>query len=308
MTYCARYRFKLLSPIQIEKGVPLDLKIPGFSAATVQMGEEVHPIGHWATINIPGFASESEARQAGERLGDALLVVGAVTKFGIDLGMSRSTLQFSDAVCKAVRTETGKSLRSEVHGLMVHEQGAVRIVGMHGRLQGLISLSAFEARLASWACLSSQLTERQRTCAALLNDSFFALQPEGQFVLRVSAVEALCDQAIRDVRYQSAIQELENHLAEQSLDEEVRETLERALGNAKRESLRHAYMTKFRVLRSRAEAKAFDDLYRIRSKFVHDGIGRGRLVEANDAALTLATDLLESELRAQNDLAPRKGP
>ena len=56
-------------------------------------------------------------------------------------------------------------------------------------------------------------------------------------------------------------------------------------------------MTKFRTLRSAAEAKAFDELYQKRSKLVHDGIGRGTLNEATNAVLQLATDLLEAELR-----------
>jgi hypothetical protein len=34
MTYWARYRFKLLSPLQIDKGRPLELAIPGFAAVT----------------------------------------------------------------------------------------------------------------------------------------------------------------------------------------------------------------------------------------------------------------------------------
>ncbi len=73
--------------------------------------------------------------------------------------------------------------------------------------------------------------------------------------------------------------------------------LQRTLDNAKRQSLRLAYMTKFRTLRSQAEAKAFNDLYQKRSKLVHDGLGRGELSEATNTALQLATDLLEAELR-----------
>ncbi len=115
--------------------------------------------------------------------------------------------------------------------------------------------------------------------------------------MRVSAVEALCDQTVRDARYESAIEGLEQQLASQTLDDDIRETLKRMLANAKRESLRQAYMTKFRALRSAAEAKTFDGLYKMRSEFVHDGIGRGTLSEANNTALQLATDLLEAELR-----------
>ena len=81
------------------------------------------------------------------------------------------------------------------------------------------------------------------------------------------------------------------------MDEEIREILKQTLSYAKRESVRLAYRTKFRTLRSKAEAKAFADLYNKRSKLVHDGLGRGELGEAANEALQLATDLLEAELR-----------
>lgn len=297
MTYCARYRFKLLSPLQLEKGRQLELAIPGLAMVTFEMGEEAYPVGHWVTAKIDGFANEDQARKAGQQLGDTLLVVGAVTKLGVDLGFSRSTLQFSAEIHKAVRERTGKELRTETHGLMVYERNTVGIIGMQARGSVSISTTAFEERLSNWIRTSSPLSERQRNCAALLNDSFFVAQTEGQFILRISAVEALCDRAVRDTAYQAAIEELERNLATQSLDQDIRQTLQRTLANAKRQSLRSAYMTKFRTLLSDTDAKAFDDLYQKRSKLVHDGVGRGDLGVAADAALQLAVGLLKAELR-----------
>ena len=86
----------------------------------------------------------------------------------------------------------------------------------------LIPADEFEKRLGNWAEPSSGLTERQRNCSALINDLLFVPQTEGQFVLRISAVEALCEQAVRDARYLSAIEQLEQQLASQTLDEEIR--------------------------------------------------------------------------------------
>lgn len=298
MTYCSRYRFMLLTPLQVDKGKPVHVAIPGIPSVTFEMGEEAHPVGHWATARIGGFATEEEARRVGQRLGDILLVVGAITKLGIDVGFSRpSTVGFGEALRAAVRKETGKELSGETHGLMVYEKGAVAFMNFQARGSVLVSADEFEKRLGNWAERSSGLTERRRNCAALINDSLFVPQTEGQFILRISAVEALCEQTVRDARYLSAIEQLEQQLASQTLDEEIRETLQRTLDYAKRQSLRLAYMTKFRTLRSQAEAKAFDDLYQKRSKLVHDGLGRGELSEATNTALQLATDLLEAELR-----------
>lgn len=296
MTFRARYRFKLVSPLDIKNGAPLNVTLPDLPVVTFEMGEEAHPAGHWVIATIDGFETENEARKVGRQLGDTLLVVGAVMKLGIDIGFSRTTQHFSKAVHDAVRAKTGRELRTETHGLMVYEKNTVNILGMQARGSVLIGSQVFAELLDRWTKPSLGLSERQRNCAALINDSFFVTQIEGQFILRISAVEALCDQAAHNASYRAAIEELERHLAEQALDDEIRESVQRTLANAKRQSLRQAYMTKFTTLRSAAEAKAFDDLYKMRSKLVHDGIGRGTLNEASNAALLLATDLLDSEL------------
>ncbi len=227
MTYCSRYRFTLLTPLHVDKGKPVDVAIPGLPAVTFEMGEEAYPVGQWAIARIGGFATEEEARKVGQRLGDILLVVGAVTRLGIDVGFSRlSMIRFGEAARAAVRKETGEELRGETHGLMVYEEGAVAFVHFQARGSVLISADDFEKRLGNWAEPSSGLTERQRNCAALINDSLFVPQTEGQFILRISAVEALCEQTVRDARYLSAIEQLEQQLASQTLDEEIRETLQ----------------------------------------------------------------------------------
>jgi hypothetical protein len=108
----------------------------------------VKPVGHWAIGRIGGFATEGEARRVGQRLGDILLVVGAVTKLGIDVGLSRpSTVGFGEAVLAAVRNETGKELRGENHGLMVYEEGAVAFMNFQARGSVLISADEFKKRL-----------------------------------------------------------------------------------------------------------------------------------------------------------------
>ena len=238
MTYCARYRFTLLTPLEVEKGKPVDVAIPGLPSVTFEMGEEAYPVGHWAIARIGGFATEEEARRVGQRLGDILLVVGAVTKLGIDVGFSRpSTVRFGEAVRAAVRKETGEELHGETHGLMVYEEGAVAFMNFQARGSVQIPAGAFEERLGNWAEPSSGLTERQRNCAALINDSLFVPQSEGQFILRISAVEALCEQTVLDPRYLSAIEQLEQQLASQTLDEEIRKTLQVAVPDADREQV-----------------------------------------------------------------------
>ncbi|MGO4339699.1 hypothetical protein AB4037_32905 [Labrys sp. KB_33_2] len=217
MTYRARYRFKILSALQVPDGESLTFAIPGLPPATLEMGEDAFPFGKWAILKMSGFTTEDEARRAGQQLGDTLLIVGAVTKLGIDIGFSLSTLRFSAEIHGAAKSKTGKDLRAETHGLMIYEEDTVSIVGMTAQGSVLLTADALEERLTAWVGTTGTLTERQRNCAALLNDSFFVPQTEGQFVLRVSAVEALCDQSDVGTDYQAAISKIEAFVAGEEL-------------------------------------------------------------------------------------------
>jgi hypothetical protein len=71
---------------------------------------------------------------------------------------------------------------------MTFEKDTVIIDRMVLRLSGSLNERMFEERVTPWATRGESLTERQRNCAALLNDSFFTTNTEGQFILRISAV------------------------------------------------------------------------------------------------------------------------
>lgn len=298
MVYTARYRFKILSALKIDVGAQHTAQIAGLPPVLFEVDSEAFPMGHWITARMRDFASEIEAEEAGRRLGNALRIAGAIHKIGIDIGFDRSTLQFSRSFQAQVEAASGRSLLTDTHGLMTYRTGTVNIVGLNARGSSLFDPKVFSDYVAQWVPHSAKLSERQINCAALLNDSFFVPHIEGQFLLRVSAVEALCDQTVRDPEYQRAVTELQRHLSTMDVADDARETIGRMLTFAGRESLRQAYMGKFRTLLSAADAKAYDKLYGIRSKLVHQGQGRGELLAATDEALTLAVNLLAADIAA----------
>lgn len=144
------------------------------------------------------------------------------------------------------------------------------------------------------------MNESQRTCAALLNDSHFAVREEAVFVLLISAVEALCDQKDLPQTYADAVRSLQDHLTGLTLDTVVRKSLEGTLAYAKKQSLRQAYLMKIRTLLDDQRADAFDQLYKLRSKFLHEGKGRGdlrgKIGEARELGVALfAADLASTQ-------------
>jgi hypothetical protein len=131
--------------------------------------------------------------------------------------------------------------------------------------------------------------------AELLNDSFFKMSPEASFLLRVSAVEALCPQADQTDVFRGIVNSVLASIPRDAPTPD-RDQIEQALKRlAARQSVRSAY-TNIRQLIGEDKAKKFDTLYSRRSNFLHDGSGRGTLGDAADAALEISLELLLADI------------
>ncbi len=69
MTYRARYRFKILSTVQIPDGQSLTITLPGFLPATLEMSQDVYPFGKWAVLKMS--ASRPKKRRGWRANGSA---------------------------------------------------------------------------------------------------------------------------------------------------------------------------------------------------------------------------------------------
>jgi hypothetical protein len=129
-----------------------------------------------------------------------------------------------------------------------------------------------------------------------VNDSFFKMSPEESFLLRISAVEALCPQVDQTDAFRTIVDSVLASIPKDAPRAD-RDQIEQALKRlAARQSLRTAYMSKITLLIGDDKAKKFDALYHRRSRFLHDGSGRGTLSDAADAALQLGLELLLADI------------
>lgn len=295
MPYCFRYRVRMCTPPKADADTEFVLNLPGFPDVNVSVIGTAHPIGSWVKFCACGYASEDAARNAGAKLGEALAMAGAVEKLGIDLGFSRTTQQFSKEVLDAMRSVDGKETRTEMHGLMVYE-GQINVVGLNIRGDSTIDQARLSDHLRRWLAEANPLTERQKICAGLINDSFFVSSPEAQFVLCVSAVEALCERVPATAAHRDFVDQLIRHLAALPGDEAHRNKVSSRLGNLKTMSIGDAIRAKIEVYLDAAEAEAFAKLYNMRSAFLHNGKGRGELQAPANDARDLATALLRAEV------------
>ena len=123
-------------------------------------------------------------------------------------------------------------------------------------------------------------------------------KPTRSSILRISAVEALCDQRDVGEEYAHAIDGLLAHLNGMEVAVGPRESVRHVLMRARKDSLRQAYMRKLGRFLDKDAVKEFEALYDLRSKYVHDGAGRGEFAVPAGRALEIACKLLEAELNS----------
>lgn len=157
----------------------------------------------------------------------------------------------------------------------------------------------FRSKISAMEHFAAIATDHQMTCASLINDSFFVAGAESQFILRISAVEALCEQPTKSPRILQAIAALQARLKDCDLESDERAALASMLQGATRRSVGQSYKEKFRECDMVEHVKEFDDLYDRRSRLLHDGIGLGDLGEANDKALNIAATLLAGDVKRE---------
>jgi hypothetical protein len=274
MHYCFELRFRTSRPIHAHAD-RLDEEIRSTKFKQLRFWR---PWGtakdeNWLAIESCGYAISEEARDCAVQAGDALLIGALKREIGIEL--------------------TG---RGAVPSMAVYPGGQSDVVDPGAPLP--VPLEAQELiEMVSTAVESAlSLTTNQRVAAELLNDSFFEMSPEARFLLRVSAIEAMCPQDDQTGTLKDHVDRLLASIPAEASSQD-RNQLEEVLKRvAKRQTVRGAYMSKIRRLLGDDDARRFDDLYRERSNFLHDGAGRGTLGQAANAALELCWKLLQTDI------------
>lgn len=228
----------------------------------------------WLAIKSCGYATFKEARDSGMQVEDALLIAAAKEHIGIEfIG------------------------RGAVSGVSVYPKGQVDVVDPGAPPPVPLKEKELIEIVTAAVQNASTLTENQRVAAELLNDSFFEMSPEARFLLRISAVEALCPQANQTVAFGNLVNYVLASIPTEASSQDrnqIKGALERL---ANKQSVRGAYMSQIKRLLGNDKARRFDDLYAQRSKLLHDGSGRGTLGEASNSALEIALKLLLANVR-----------
>jgi hypothetical protein len=228
----------------------------------------------WLAVRSCGYADFGEAETSGVRLQEGLLIVAAKQKLGVEL--------YARGAAKAI------------HIYPEGSQFDLRDPGLP--LPTLLSDEELKGVLRASADSAASLTANQRVAAELLNDSLFKMLPEASFLLRVSAVEALCPQADQNEAFKTIVDGVLTSIPSDAPSGD-RDQIEQALKSLKaRQSVGSAYRSRIGKMIGNDKAKKFGDLYNQRSKFLHDGNGRGTLEAAAASALEIGLELLLADI------------
>ena len=280
MPYCFDVRFRTPRPIDANKLEEVFNPAPFKRPLRFYRPDGMNRHDGWLAVESCGYADFGEAVASGALLQVGLLIAAAKQKIGVEF-----------------------YLRGAVKDLHVYPGGQFELRDPGLPLPTILSHHELKEMVGAAVDSATSLTANQRVAAELLNDSFFNMSPEASFLLRVSAVEALCPQADQTDAFRGIVNSVLASIPRDAPTPD-RDQIEQALKRlAARQSVRSACTSKIRQLIGDDKAKKFDALYSRRSNFLHDGSGRGTLGDAADAALEIGLELLLADI-AQS-AAPR---
>lgn len=107
-----RFRLRVRMATPIDKTVQ-SLNWSNFHPIEVSSRADALPPRTWVTFEGSKFASDAEARNAGDSFRDALSIVGVLNRLGVDVGFDRTGLTFSKELQEANKKVTGRELSGD---------------------------------------------------------------------------------------------------------------------------------------------------------------------------------------------------
>jgi len=272
-TYGLRLRFNLPSDSSIEvKSTELELLRLADGRPLTLHALSADSIAECAKLSVRagGFASEEEARAYAQRVRNALLICGATTQIGIDVGQDKATSRVGKALRARWRKE-GKRLLDDVHGTSVFpEDRPVRFISARARVVRGYGAEKFVGQFRRAFEAAPELSSRQALALELYAASRFESSQKARFVTLVSAIEALAQQEYEDREILDHVEFLIKATKEK-LAPPARDQLLSRLGQLKRWSISRACKEMVSEHLGPEEAEAFAYAYDVRSQILHEG-------------------------------------
>ncbi|CAI8841106.1 conserved protein of unknown function [Methylococcus capsulatus] len=249
-----------------------------------------------------GYQTESEARAAGSRLQDALMVALARVRVGADFGHRAAKGMFTTHGLNWVEEQIGQRVLNDIHGLMVFQsEPKPRFASINAQMIRRASPEIFMSAFTQAISLQPQISERDLLAYTLFNASFFQPTADSRFLLLVMSIEALIEPALRSSDAQKYVESLIEQTKSSPLPVEERNSILGSLRWLRRESINQAGKRLAterlgdRVYGDRTAPEFFTHCYQMRSDLVHGNLPVPTFEDVGGAVATLevfVSDLL----------------
>lgn len=300
MTYAFRLRFRTAKPFKSDESrvtVPRDEHGSEFAIAATP--DEPLNAANWLSVRINGFNSAETARERAFKIKDQLLLLGAIRYMGFDFGHDQTTTRIYDPLRSSLEENSGSRLRDNVHGLDVFEEDPeheTRFFSVNARISVTESPAHFVTFFQRIRAASLEFTKRQRIALELINDSLFPASPDAQLLIRVAAIETLCERGPRPEGQRALLSKLLGLLDALVPSTEDKKTIYQMLTREMKEPAGEACRKKVRALLCEPREQDLRLINRARNRLIHGGEGRGQIEQEAGTALSLAVDLTRADI------------
>jgi hypothetical protein len=237
-----------------------------------------------AVIGGP-YQTESDARIAGVRAKNAVLLWALEQRVGIDFGDGMPLGLATDEGLRALASEHGVPVRNDVHGVDVYPAGG-KTKFVHVSVDAVAGkhvprfIEAFQRDFMTAAVIGQRLV----VAAELYFGSWFDVVPRARFVTLMTAIEAMLDPAPRGKAVQTLVSELIRATRQSSIPQQTKDSICGALQWLKSESIGQAGRRLASTLlpddtfAGLSAGSFFRHAYDIRSKIVHNGYANPALL------------------------------
>jgi hypothetical protein len=235
--------------------------------------------GHAQAAIIGGpYASEAQARSAGDKTKRALLYWAIEQRLGIDFGDAKQRSFVTDAGLAMFQKLYGCPVRNDFHGIDVYEHiDNLKIVSVNASAIVGKAPANLIATFSREYLNARQITEKQLLASEIYASSFFDVSARSRFITLVTAVEALLEPLKRPDEVQSLVTELETMMQKSTIDEPTKTSIigslqlvrNQSIGQTGRTLTRHLIPNE--IFGEKSSVNFFTYSYNLRSQLVHHG-------------------------------------
>jgi hypothetical protein len=228
-----------------------------------------------------GFPTKESAFECGTRLKQAISILMAKRRLGINVGKDRATSASDIAMKDMLKEKHGVQLRDDIHGLDVYsEDPPVTRFSLFATATVSHEIKDFQVPLTNLYASELSFSAKQQLALEIYNLTHFEGAIKTRFLTLITVIEVLAERDKRSPAIREFLKSLSKHVSGSTLSKDEKKQLADGFGNLKRNSISESCRKLIAKYASGSDVEYFMNCYKARSELVHDGITQR--LEADD--------------------------